>query len=102
MMKSTARNHGWPSRRGVVLLVALGMLALFMLIAVSFVMMTSSARRGAVAASRVEQSGDTPDGLLNMAKCLVAWLRLSHFAPVTEATDSHVPFVVRTTVAALA
>lgn len=42
------------------------------------------------------------DGLLNMAKCLVAWLRLSHFAPVTEATDSHVPFVVRTTVAALA
>ena len=34
------------------------------------------------------------DGLLIMAKCLVAWLRLSHFAPVTEASESRVPFVV--------
>ena len=34
------------------------------------------------------------DGLLKMATCLVAWLRLSHFAPVTEASGSSVPFVV--------
>ena len=34
------------------------------------------------------------DGLLNMAKCLVAWLRLSHFPPVSDAGDSRVPFIV--------
>ena len=36
------------------------------------------------------------DGLLNMAKCLVAWLRLSQFAPVIEASDSRVPFLTST------
>ena len=39
------------------------------------------------------------DGLLNMAKCLVAWLRLSHFAPIVEASDSRVPFIVQAAVA---
>jgi CheY-like chemotaxis protein len=34
------------------------------------------------------------DGLLSMAKCLVAWLRISHFAPMTEPNGSRVPFVV--------
>ena len=34
------------------------------------------------------------DGLLTMAKCLVAWLRLSQFAPVTQASESRVPFVI--------
>ena len=34
------------------------------------------------------------DGLLHMAKCLVAWLRLSHFPPVSDAGDSRVPFIV--------
>ena len=34
------------------------------------------------------------DGLLSMAKCLVAWLRISHFAPMTESSGSNVPFVV--------
>ncbi len=34
------------------------------------------------------------DGLLTMAQCLVAWLRLSHFAPLGDASDSRVPFVV--------
>lgn len=37
------------------------------------------------------------DGLLSMAKCLVAWLRISHFAPITEASHSQVPFVVSST-----
>ena len=32
------------------------------------------------------------DGLLHMAKCLVAWLRLSHFAPMIEPVDSRSPF----------
>jgi CheY-like chemotaxis protein len=29
----------------------------------------------------------TLDGLLHLAKCLISWLKLSHFAPVTEARD---------------
>src|SRR6185369_17012253 len=37
------------------------------------------------------------DGLLTMAKCLVAWLRISHFAPMTAASNSQVPFVVSST-----
>jgi CheY-like chemotaxis protein len=36
------------------------------------------------------------DGLLHMAKTLIAWLKLGHFAPITEARDSQVPFVVST------
>lgn len=32
------------------------------------------------------------DGLLHLAKCLAAWLKLSHFAPLTEASDSRDPF----------
>lgn len=34
------------------------------------------------------------DGLLTMAKCLVAWLRLSHFAPMITTNDSHAPYSV--------
>jgi CheY-like chemotaxis protein len=34
------------------------------------------------------------DGLLNMAKILVSWLRLSHFAPVAKTEDSRTPFTV--------
>lgn len=34
------------------------------------------------------------DGLLHLAKCLIAWLKLSHFAPVIEAGDDLVPFAV--------
>lgn len=29
------------------------------------------------------------DGLMQMAKCLFAWLRLSHFPPLTEAHSDH-------------
>ncbi len=32
------------------------------------------------------------DGLIHMAKCLVAWLQLSHFAPLVTESDSHPPF----------
>jgi CheY-like chemotaxis protein len=34
------------------------------------------------------------EGLMQMATCLVAWLRLSHFAPIVEASNSCVPFIV--------
>ena len=32
------------------------------------------------------------DGLMHLAKTLVAWLKLSHFAPLTETSESHSPF----------
>jgi len=32
------------------------------------------------------------DGLLAMAKCLVSWLKLNHFAPIIEETNSTSPF----------
>jgi len=32
------------------------------------------------------------DGLMTLAKCLVAWLKLNHFAPVREVGDSNAPF----------
>jgi CheY-like chemotaxis protein len=32
------------------------------------------------------------DGLMTMAKCLVAWLRLSHFAPMSPVSESQAPF----------
>jgi CheY-like chemotaxis protein len=34
------------------------------------------------------------DGLLHMATTLIAWLKLGHFASVTEANHSRVPFVI--------
>jgi CheY-like chemotaxis protein len=32
------------------------------------------------------------DGLMTMAKCLVAWLRLSHFAPMSPVSENQAPF----------
>lgn len=32
------------------------------------------------------------DGLMHMAKCLVAWLKLSHFSPITGESDQHLSF----------
>ncbi len=59
-------HHGSSTtRRGVILLVMLGLLALFMLILVSYAMMTSSERRAALADSRGDQAGDEPAALLN-------------------------------------
>ena len=34
----------------------------------------------------------TLDGLMHLAKTLIAWLKLTHFAPFDEASDSHSPF----------
>jgi CheY-like chemotaxis protein len=34
------------------------------------------------------------DGLMNLAKCLVGWLKLSHFSPIVEESDSSAPFVM--------
>lgn len=32
------------------------------------------------------------DGLLHMATCLIAWLKLGHFAPIAEERESRAPF----------
>jgi CheY-like chemotaxis protein len=32
------------------------------------------------------------DGLMDLAKCLIAWLKLAHFAPVDHESESHAPF----------
>lgn len=61
--RSTRRG----ARRGVILLVVLGLLALFTLVTITFVVSSSQHRRGAVAAHRVEQLGDPPEALLNAA-----------------------------------
>jgi hypothetical protein len=55
------------ARRGVLLLIVLGMLAMFALVGITFVVLTSHERRGAEAARRVEQYADPADDLLNQA-----------------------------------
>ena len=55
------------ARRGVLLLVVLGMLAMFGLIGITFVILTSHERRGAEACRRVEQYADPADDLLHQA-----------------------------------
>ena len=64
-----------PSRRatdGVILLVMLGLLSIFTLVAVTFVVSSGHARRGARAAASAEQMGDPFDVLLNQAMMQVA------------------------------
>jgi hypothetical protein len=57
----------------VILLVILGLLSLFMMVVVSFVMTTSSQRRGASMAARTEQQGEIfPDSLIKNALYQVA------------------------------
>ncbi|MCE9604733.1 MAG: hypothetical protein K8U03_07495 [Planctomycetia bacterium] len=65
------RNLRSPSK-GVILLVMLGLLSIFTLVAVTFVVSSGHARRGAAAASRVEQVGDPYDVLLNQAMLQIA------------------------------
>lgn len=54
-------------RRGVLLLVVLGLLATFGLIGITFVILTGHERRGAEAQRRVDQYADPADDLLNQA-----------------------------------
>lgn len=63
---------GLRRSRGVVLLVMLGLLSIFTLVAVTFVVSSGHARRGAASAARVEQMGDPFDVLLNQAMMQVA------------------------------
>jgi len=54
-------------RRGVILLVVLGLLSLFALTGITFVLVAGQHQRGSTAASRREQYGDPPSVLLNEA-----------------------------------
>ncbi len=64
------------TRRGVLLLVVLGLLAMFGLVAVAFVVVTGHARRGAKTVERIEQYADPPDEQLHQIAVQV--LRGSH------------------------
>ena len=55
------------SRRGVLLLVILGLLAMFGLIAITFALVTGHMKRGAVAAGKFEQYSDPPDRVVYQA-----------------------------------
>ncbi|MBA4016382.1 MAG: hypothetical protein C0483_04265 [Pirellula sp.] len=61
-----------PGPRGVILLIMLGLLALFTLIAVTFVVASGQFRRGATAAASAERMGDPFDTLLHQALMQVA------------------------------
>lgn len=69
-MKPIRRRH---TRRGVLLLVILGLLAMFSLVALTFVIIAGQAKRGALAASRAELFFDSPDALTHQA--MLALLR---------------------------
>lgn len=60
-------NGATSARRGVVLMIVLGMMALFMVIIVSFVMTASSNKTGAKAALPADRQGDPPDALIKAA-----------------------------------
>lgn len=65
-------RHYRNRRQGVILLVVLGLLALFTLVAITFVIVASQARRGAVIASKAQQQGTPPDVLVRRAILEVA------------------------------
>ena len=60
-------RHNRNRRKGVILLVVLGLLALFTLVAITFVIVASQARRGALIASKAQQQGTPPDVLVRRA-----------------------------------
>src|SRR3972149_239886 len=61
-----------PARRGVLLLVVLGLLAMFGLVAVAFVLLSGQAQRSAKNMQRVDQTLEEPEKLLNEAMMQVA------------------------------
>ncbi len=65
--ESRERRARRATRRGVLLLVVLGLLAMFALLALSFVMITTQGRRGADDFARVDQYADPAEELLNQA-----------------------------------
>src|SRR3990172_1272261 len=66
-LKSSPRPRVENRRRGVLLLIVLALLALFALIAVTFVILSTHEQRAAESQARVERYADPPDKLLNEA-----------------------------------
>ena len=60
-------NNDGKTRRGVLLLVVLGLLAMFGMVGIAFVLLTSQARRGADALRHVEEYADPAPELLHQA-----------------------------------
>ena len=65
----SARSCAGPriQREGVILLVVLGLLTLFALMTMTFILVAAQARRTAIASSQAEQHGDAPQDLLEEA-----------------------------------
>ncbi len=63
---SRRRRRSPDARKGVVLLVILGLLSLFMLVVVSYVMTASAERHGAVINARSEQEPEAPSSMGNV------------------------------------
>jgi hypothetical protein len=61
-----------PSRRGVLLLLVLGLLALFGLVAVAFVVVTGHAQRSSKTMQRIDQTLEQPEKILNEAMMQIA------------------------------
>lgn len=60
-----------PPRRGVLLLVILGLLAMFGLVAMTFVVLTGQAKRGSIVASRAEVRVDSPPEVTHQSLLVV-------------------------------
>lgn len=60
-------TRGCTVRRGVLLMVVLGLLAIFGMASIAFVVITGMAKRGSIAASRVEQYASWPEAELSSA-----------------------------------
>ena len=66
-MNRRTRRFQRDARRGVLLLVILGLLAMFALVAVAFVVITSQAQRAAKQTQRVDEQYDPPEETLHQA-----------------------------------
>jgi hypothetical protein len=66
-LKQLSRRFRRMDRQGVVLLVILGLLSLFMLVVVSFVLTANAQKTGVRNASRLDTQGNPPSALVNAA-----------------------------------
>ncbi len=66
-LQRPVRHERGQLRRGVALMVVLGLLSMFVLVAVTFVMTSNAAKEAAMSARDVEMYGDPPEAILNRA-----------------------------------
>ncbi|MBL8830017.1 MAG: hypothetical protein JNM18_23765, partial [Planctomycetaceae bacterium] len=67
VVRSVVQQHRTLRRRGVALMVVLGLLSMFVLVAVTFVMTSTAVKEAAISSQSLEMYGDPPDAILNRA-----------------------------------